>query len=403
MNVKFIANSIGEIVMEGLKNIRSKRVPLTATTLANYLKDDEDFNKIFSNIGDPQSMNELRFFVLDKILFFQSIIPNQELNSLKSEIEKDEHNLNLKGHIISLISIIAEYLDKAINIQSRLKNIIDEIVLRFDKTSSKLTNILDENSKVLKHDIEEDKLLIDQLGDVNSKVINESSLEKLKQVVLSKIDDLSKEINKKIDNKTVVLDHLEKEKEVVNKELTEYRTKEAELERLKKDVERYKMESVTDPLTSLFNRKFMAKKIMEEIERCKRYGSTFSLIFLDIDDFKKINDVYGHIIGDFVLKYLSDIIKSELRKADYAFRYGGEEMVILLAETGIENAIKFSERLLETIRNTVFKYKSESLKITVSMGVSEFNPAETMENLINRADMAMLRAKREGKNRIVSG
>lgn len=403
MNVKFIANSVGEIVIEALKNIRSKRVPLTATTLANYLKDDEDFNKIFSTIGDPQSMHELRLFMLDKISFFQSVIPNIELNNLKSEIEKDENCLNLKINVISLISIVAEYLDKAINIQTRLKNIIDEIVVRFDKTSSKLTNILDENSRVLKDDIENDKELVNQLVDVNGMIINESSIDKLKQIVLSKMDELSKEISSKIDNKSVVLNHLEKEKEIVNKELSEYRAKESELERLKKDVERYKMESVTDPLTSLFNRKFMTKKIMEEIERCKRYGATFSLIFLDIDDFKKINDIYGHIIGDFVLKYLSDIIKSELRKTDYAFRYGGEEMVILLSETGIENAIKFSERLLETIRNTVFKYKSKSLKITVSIGVAEFNPAETMENLINRADMAMLRAKREGKNRVVSG
>ncbi|MEF3254801.1 MAG: GGDEF domain-containing protein [Deferribacterales bacterium] len=402
MNIKYAAQTVGEIVIEGIKFIRNKKVPLTATTLANYLKENEQFEKLFSNMsGDPEQNKELRNFLLDKIVFFQNVIAIPELSILKLEIEKDESSINLKNHIINLISIVAEYFDKAIGVQNRLKSIIDEIVIRFDSTALKVTNILEENSKILKSDIEEDKLIMNELGNFNNQIINESSIEILKQIVLTKVDMLTKEINKKIDHKSEVLNKIEKEKEDIKKEYNEYKTKEKEIIKLKREVEKYKMESVMDPLTGLYNRRFFDRKITEEIERCKRYGATFSILFLDIDDFKKINDTYGHVVGDFVLKYLAEILRSELRKSDSAFRYGGEEMVILLTETSLESALKFANRLLEMVRNTVFKYKEEELKITISVGVAEYKAGDSLDSLTNRADAAMYRAKKEGKNRVV--
>jgi diguanylate cyclase (GGDEF)-like protein len=401
MNVKELANTLGTIVIEALKNIRRKKIPLTATTLSNYLKENEDFITIFSSTDNCSFMQDLRLFLLDKITFFQSILYMPELNNLKNEIEKDEACSHIKSHVITLISILADYFDKAINIQGRLKDIIDEIIARFDKTSVKLSNILEENSRLIKSDLEEDKAIVSRLGDVNNKIINESSLEALKMMVISKMDELSREINKKIDNKNTVLDRLEKEKLTVSQELVEYKTKEHELVKLKKEVERYKMESVTDPLTGLYNRKFMTKKIQEEIERSKKRNTKFSVLFLDIDNFKTINDVYGHIVGDFVLKYLSRIIKAELRKMDYAFRYGGEEIVIVLSDADLSDAQKFAERLLGSVRNTVFKYKNENLKITISIGVTDYKDDASIEEIIERADMAMLKAKKEGKDRVV--
>lgn len=401
MNVKELANALGTIVIEALKSIRRKKIPLTATTLSNYLKENEDFITFFSSIDDCSFMQDLRLFLLDKIIFFQSILYMPELNNLKNEIEKDETCSHIKSHVITLIGILADYFDKAINIQGRLKDIIDEIIARFDRTSVKLSNILEENSRIIKSDLEEDKAIVSRIGDVNNKIINESSLEALKAMVISKMDELSREINKKIDTKNTVLDHLEREKQTVNQELVEYKTKEHELVKLKKEVERYKMESVTDPLTGLYNRKFMTKKINEEIEKSKKHNTKFSVLFLDIDNFKTINDVYGHIVGDFVLKYLSRIIKSELRKMDYAFRYGGEEIVIILSNTDLSDAQKFAERLLGSVRNTLFKYKNENLKITISIGVTDYKNDASIEEIIERADMAMLKAKKEGKDRVV--
>jgi diguanylate cyclase (GGDEF)-like protein len=403
MNIKGIANTVGSVVIEGLKEIRSKKVPLTATTLANYLKENEEFNKIFSGISDCDTMQDLRTFLIEKATFFASVLNLPEFIQLKEQIEKDKECYDLKNYTINLISLVAEYLDKSINIQSRLKNILEEIVIRFDKTSMALNNILEENSNILKKDIEDDKKIATELVGVNQVVLNESSIEALKEIVLSKVERLSEEISKKIDHKSTALVHIEKEKESVNRELSEYKKREQELIKLRKELEKYKVESVTDPLTGLFNRKFLVKKFEEEMERSKRYNSKFSVIFIDIDNFKRINDVYGHIVGDFVLKYLANIIKSELRKVDYAFRYGGEEMVVLLSETDLDGAMKFANRLLETVRNTIFRYKTEELKITVSMGVVEYKTGEPLDQIINRADAAMYRAKKEGKDRVISG
>ncbi|MCX8084163.1 MAG: GGDEF domain-containing protein [Calditerrivibrio sp.] len=403
MNTKTVANTIGLIVIEAIKDIRSKKIPLTANTLANSLKENEEFNKLFLNFSDSEILEEIKYFLIDKCTFFYSVLNIQDFLQLKENLEKDKNTENIKNYTIKTISLVAEYLDKAINIQSRLKSIIDEIVIRFDKTSITLNNILEENSTVLKKDIEDDQKIASELTTVNDLIINESSLEILKEMVLSRVDKLSKDISKKIEFKNDALQNIEQKRATVNKELSEYKNKEQELVKLKKEVEKYKMESVTDSLTGLFNRKFMNKRLAEEVERTKRYNTTFSLVFTDIDDFKKINDFYGHIVGDFVLKYLADIIKSELRKVDYAFRYGGEEMVILLTEANLENAIKFANRLLETVRNTVFRYKNEELKITISIGVAEYKKGESIEQLIERADLAMLKAKREGKNRVIGG
>ncbi|MEJ5284840.1 MAG: diguanylate cyclase [Brevinematales bacterium] len=160
--------------------------------------------------------------------------------------------------------------------------------------------------------------------------------------------------------------------------------------------------AIHDSLTGLYNNHYFYKEFEDEIEKSKRYNRVFSLVMFDIDDFKQINDRFGHIAGDRALKHLSDCIKKTIRKdVDIAARYGGDEFVIIFPNTSAENAYKVSMRLLETVRNTPVNNGDNHFNITLSMGISEF-PKDGDETyfLFNHADEALYESKRKGKNRI---
>jgi diguanylate cyclase (GGDEF)-like protein len=156
----------------------------------------------------------------------------------------------------------------------------------------------------------------------------------------------------------------------------------------------------TDALTGLNNRRKLDEALKNEIDRAERYKNTFSIILLDIDNFKKINDTYGHLVGDDVLKRLTQVLKSGLRQTDIAGRWGGDEFLILLPLQDRGFAVMFAERLHAAIAATQIP---EVGTVTSCFGVAELVSGDSVEGLINRADAALYRAKVKGRNRVEAG
>jgi diguanylate cyclase (GGDEF)-like protein len=161
--------------------------------------------------------------------------------------------------------------------------------------------------------------------------------------------------------------------------------------------------AITDGLTSLYNHRQFMESLYKEIKRAQRYNLIFSVILLDIDDFKLINDTYGHLKGDEVLKNLAKIIKENLHRGiDIAGRYGGEEFSIILSQTNKEGAVIISERIRLAVKDKLAKLSGIKKEITVSLGVATYPyDAKSDRDIIHVADLALYRAKREGKNRTV--
>ena len=161
--------------------------------------------------------------------------------------------------------------------------------------------------------------------------------------------------------------------------------------------------SVIDGLTGLYNRRHFETNIELEFLRVRRYHADLSLAMIDIDHFKSVNDNYGHQFGDHVLKEISKIILSSFRKTDMIYRYGGEEIAVVLTETSVENAAIPLERLREKVANHVFVNSGEEINITISIGVSNFVPEEvkSQNDLIEFADKALYKAKQDGRNKLV--
>jgi diguanylate cyclase len=157
-----------------------------------------------------------------------------------------------------------------------------------------------------------------------------------------------------------------------------------------------------DQLTGVLNRRGLDEAFTAEVSRHKRGGGSLSVALLDIDNFKNLNDTYGHNVGDVALKHLADVVKKTIRPTDIVTRLGGEEFVILLPDTNIEESVITMTRLQRTLTKEYFLGNNERLLITFSAGVALYRKDEEQADVLSRADQAMYLAKKMGKNRVMT-
>lgn len=203
-----------------------------------------------------------------------------------------------------------------------------------------------------------------------------------------------------------------KDKEEQLNQINEDLTKEVAVRRHTEKVllereETLRLLATTDPLTNLFNRRHFSDLAETEIRRMLRYKRPLAAIMFDIDHFKQINDTYGHVIGDMVIKMIADATKALIRRPDIAARYGGEEFIILLPETSAWDAINIAERLRQQIEQTTVETEAGSIHVTASFGINDYldkNDYGSIEVLlakfISYADQALYSSKSSGRNRV---
>lgn len=176
-----------------------------------------------------------------------------------------------------------------------------------------------------------------------------------------------------------------------------------EVENLRNDLLKLRQEAVTDVLTGLLNRRAFDEIIIREINGANEKGHNLCMIFADMDHFKRINDTFGHLVGDHVLRKAAEIIKTFIKGRDIAARYGGEEFVILLPDTPKQGAITVAEKLRTLFETTQWKKKGTGDRIgsvTLSMGIACYIPGESAESFVERADKCLYEAKKGGRNRV---
>jgi diguanylate cyclase (GGDEF)-like protein len=173
------------------------------------------------------------------------------------------------------------------------------------------------------------------------------------------------------------------------------------LECLSKFMEDIEKKAIYDGLTNCYNKRETEEFIKKFLFNYLRYKNDFfTVMILDLDYFKKINDTYGHLAGDYVLKEVAKIIKSLIRKSDICGRFGGEEFVILLPNTKLSGAMKLAERIRKAIEEYDFDFNGKKINVTVSIGITSVGINDSYESLIDRADEALYEAKQKGRNRV---
>ncbi len=220
------------------------------------------------------------------------------------------------------------------------------------------------------------------------------------------------EINSTIDSKDIDVDALSKKligiafkikdsTVSMKSEIEEYskRLKESQqiIESLRDKLRRAQQNLIVDPLTGVYNRRGLLHFLRVEISRAERYKQPFSIIMADLDHFSDVNNTYGHLAGDMVLKGFCRIIKSIIRTTDIVARYGGEEFIVILPNTELDDAFQVAEKLRDAVGRLKFKYKDKIFSITSSFGVASYQERDTIEKIIKRADKALYKAK-ENRN-----
>lgn len=197
------------------------------------------------------------------------------------------------------------------------------------------------------------------------------------------------------------------ELDAMRKDTERYRTELAEarkqIEQQQEELETARHEAGEDPVTKIPNRRTFDKRFAEETARATRYRSPLSLLLIDLDHFKAINDEHGHVAGDRVLASVAQILNTMRRQSDFLARYGGEEFCMVLPQTNLSQATEMAQRAAEQIGSSKFVRNGNVIKVTCSIGVAEFDRKnDTEETLLGRADKALYAAKEGGRNRVMN-
>lgn len=238
----------------------------------------------------------------------------------------------------------------------------------------------------------------DQVQDLHGEVSSATDLDTLKANVQSQLDALLVNVEQ---SRTL---HMDREQQVAGRlksMVDRIATMEVEATTFRNHLEEQRKQAMIDTLTGLPNRAGLQKRMNEEYERWQRYSGQLLLVVLDVDHFKRVNDQFGHLAGDKVLRLIAQQLSRRLRKSDFIGRFGGEEFVILMPGTSIEHAAVVLEELRAGIEASPFHFKKEPVTITISIGYTDFRQDDSLEQVFERADQAMYRAKDSGRNRLV--
>ncbi len=324
-----------------------------------------------------------------------------KLNQIAAAIQSSDSFDAIERLRDELFSLIQQYIYNVGSDREKITAFVKEIVKRILQIEAGINNSYEHTHTTVQSNEEFGSLLNHEIGELRNSVDVSERLEDLKNHVsqtLSYIETALKEKNAK--DKAVKL--------MSEKSRTDFQ---AGFSKLKKELDqaiRHSKDLETklnqDPLTKVYNRRAYIKRITNEMDRFLRYKTIFSLLVFDIDFFKKVNDNYGHAIGDKCLQEITRRAAPVLRKNDMLARYGGEEFVVIMPETASEGAVTVAEKIRKSIEKIEFIYKSDTIRMTVSIGVSQvIDGDKSHETVFERADAALYRAKSEGRNRVVVG
>jgi diguanylate cyclase len=301
----------------------------------------------------------------------------------------------------SIVSLIQDYIAQVSGEREEAAAFIREIGKRLIEVESHILDSLPHAKDMLRDNNEFNDMLEMQFQGLRENVDFSKSLAELKEAVISSLtfiqDAIRERREKDSSQMTATEENMGTLKETIDRMKEEVSSARQRANELEKEI-------LVDPLTGVYNRRAYDKRIKEELQRFMRYGSPFSIVILDVDHFKSVNDLYGHAVGDLCLKEIIIRVQPMLRESDFLARFGGEEFVVLLPETERKGAGEAAEKLRQSIEKTEFLHRGDKVAITISLGVTQVtSDDQAPDSLFTRVDQALYRAKNEGRNRVAYG
>lgn len=271
---------------------------------------------------------------------------------------------------------------------------------RLESFQSSLQAASEDHADNLSASREMDTQIREQVDGLQSSVQQADDLEGLKQVLENHLEGLLGTMDQHRQQR----DQREQEVSMRLKSLADrVALMEQDAQVVRENLEEQRQKALVDPLTGLPNRAAWSERLEHEIVQWQQHGNSLLLAMLDLDHFKRINDNYGHLAGDRVLKLIASVLRKRLRGGDFIARFGGEEFVLLVPDTPLAAGAKLAEALRVAIEACPFHFKGEPVTVTVSVGMTAFKPGEHSDSVLKRADQALYRAKNAGRNRVELG
>jgi diguanylate cyclase len=339
------------------------------------------------------------FDVLNEIIFKLKMIGDNDLKKglerLQDEIHKSFSEAFIPKYIDKITIIVQEFKDRLYKVHPEIESFVDELVESLTNTATDIKNILIAQQAKHQSDVQFNDNLQSELDTMGQAFLMADDVKKIRNPVSEQLKTITSEIDNKrgLDKKRYR--QIQKQLEAMEQHVILAQDEAKLMEERSKEFLRA---SLYDELTGVFNRKGYQEEFNKQWNIFKRYGIIFSIVLFDIDDFKTINDTFGHKAGDMVLQEVAKGTKKIFRNVDVSARYGGDELIVILPNTDLKQAFISAERMRKMTANKILRYQRKKIKITISGGVATVNKTDTPESFFERVDRALYVAKNSGKN-----
>ncbi len=353
--------------------------------------------------NDPDSfIDEYKQSYHDIIINLRSNLDEKytvKLNEISASITNAEDRDDISRIRESVFSLIFVYISNTSQDQEKVNAFVREVVSKILEIESKLATTYQQADSMFKSNEGFESVLSSEMQEMKENSDLASNLDELKIQIADRLVSIENALLEKQDKDRSIREDAVKNRQAFKTGFAKLRQELDEVTRYSEELEK-KLNQ--DQLTGAYNRRAYDKKIKDEMARFSRYGTQFSLMLIDADEFKFINDTYGHAIGD---KCLKEIIRRTiplLRQNDMLARYGGDEFVVIMPETDSNGAKTAAEKIRNTIEKIEFIYKNNKVKVTVSIGISQSKKGDkNYHQIFERTDIAVYKAKEQGRNQIL--
>ncbi|WP_286240553.1 GGDEF domain-containing protein [Neptuniibacter halophilus] len=322
-------------------------------------------------------------------------VPKEETPNARELVKRIEQGFELP-HLAEIVHQVVQLVIKATsNTSEDFENYLLELSSRLTEVQTFVADSREEQQAVGKHQRELDIQVRRDVKNLHQTVKNTHDIGDLKKAVSQQLSGLVRAMDnfkrKEEERETRLQGRYE---DLIGK----VEQMEQETRKVKAHMEEERLRARTDPLTGLPNRAAYDEHLAQEYERWSRYRTPFSVVVADLDYFKRVNDTYGHLAGDKVLRLVAKVVTKIIRVTDFVARFGGEEFVVILPSTSVAEAEQAMDKLRQALQDSPFNFHGKPVGITMSFGVTEIREGDSLDDVFTRADEALYQAKEEGRN-----
>ena len=322
------------------------------------------------------------------------------LEKIKQQIYRDGDQADMDRVLRDITGVINDANKKLQGEFQDIRRYISQVVGQLGQLNDYLTGSIRDHRMSYNESRKLNEDVIKRNESLRIKIDSGSNLEEIKQCVNLHIETVNQNLKARLESESKSHVKVDRQMQAMQREL---RGTKQQCDALKEKLHKARQKALHDALTGLPNRLAFDDRLADELVRYERYQHPLTLAVLDIDHFKRVNDTYGHKAGDKVLKAMAEVCSDHIRQSDFIARFGGEEFVMLLPNTGLRDALNAMDKLRAVIEDCHFHYNEQTVPITVSIGLAEFRPEDDPDTVFQRADAALYAAKDSGRNRCQTG